>query len=153
MKLFEPQSMPEEKTDMLLRRYFRAEMPQPWPAYSFPRQNGASARPVVSGRQPRAWLGRIALAASVALFFVGYLALARFFPETSVSAPAPSASTKPKDLNKNLAHNPNKVVFFDPPKKVTTPRGNEVIMKEGFIPQGDLPKLLQFDFHVPGKIK
>jgi hypothetical protein len=63
--------------DMVLSRYFRAEMPHPWPECAA----SAQARRTPPPSRFRA-MGRLALAASVVLFFVGYLALAGYFPRT-----------------------------------------------------------------------
>jgi hypothetical protein len=68
---------PPEDVDVLLRQFFRSEMPDPWPA----------APPVsaTAPRKPQQRRGfrlssRSALAAAVALFLIGYLALAARFP-------------------------------------------------------------------------
>jgi hypothetical protein len=61
--------------DGLLRRFFRSEMPKNWPA---PPRVTESPRPL-----PRPWYrqpGRLALAAAISFFLLGYLALANWFP-------------------------------------------------------------------------
>jgi hypothetical protein len=71
--------------DGLLRRFFRSEMPDPWPAPPIvsepPRQDPA---------QPRGfWFrhsSRLALAAAVSFFLVGYLTLSALFPASSTEA-------------------------------------------------------------------
>ncbi len=60
-----------------LRTFFRAEMPDPWPVLRAPELP----------REPlaRPWWkrsGRLALAASVVLMLIGYLAVARSFPRS-----------------------------------------------------------------------
>jgi hypothetical protein len=64
--------------DNQLRRFFRSEMPDPWPAVP-------EVLPAPSSRQAQArpWFrhsSRLALAAAVGLFLIGYLALANRFP-------------------------------------------------------------------------
>ena len=63
-----------DEMDGVLTRFFRAEMPDPWPECRIP----------ASPRQPasRPWvrsMGRFTLAASLLLFFVGYVGLAGLF--------------------------------------------------------------------------
>jgi hypothetical protein len=65
--------------DDLLRSYFRAEMPEPWPEMRAP----APILPLAAPAQRKTWwrrAGRLAIAASVALMLIGYLALASLFP-------------------------------------------------------------------------
>jgi hypothetical protein len=64
--------------DGALRSFFRAEMPDPWPVMSAPELPPQAA--VVRPWWKRG--GRFALAASIALMLVGYLALARGFPRS-----------------------------------------------------------------------
>jgi hypothetical protein len=63
---------PRSDVDELLRGYFRAEMPEPWPACPTPER--AVQRP--SHLRITRWV----VAASVGLLLVGYLTLAGFFP-------------------------------------------------------------------------
>ncbi len=65
-----------DKIDGALQRYFEKEMPKPWPAFTYP-QASPFARPA---RSTRTWMSRLALAASVALLFVGYWSLSQLFP-------------------------------------------------------------------------
>jgi hypothetical protein len=70
---------PPEDVDGLLRRFFRSEMPEPWP--EAPTVPTAAPRK----RPQRVWFRlshRFALAAAVALFLIGYLTLAGRFPTT-----------------------------------------------------------------------
>ncbi|MFO0966660.1 MAG: hypothetical protein U0793_13895 [Gemmataceae bacterium] len=69
-----------EKIDGLLRGYFQSAMPRPWPAFAYPK----AARTT----RPRRTAFRLALAACVALLFLGYWTLAQMFPDPAVSAPA-----------------------------------------------------------------
>jgi len=78
---------PPDNLDSLLRRFFRSEMPRPWPAPP------TVVTPAARKAQPqRPWFrhsSRLALAAAVALFLIGYLALAGKFPTDNGRA-APS---------------------------------------------------------------
>ena len=68
-----------EKIDGLLQEYFQSEMPQPWPSFAYP-------RPEVRPARKRTFF-RLALAACVALLFLGYLSLAQMFPSPDASGP------------------------------------------------------------------
>jgi hypothetical protein len=61
------------ETDEKLGRYFKSEMPNPWPPCPTPRVQTPSYLRVT----------RWAVAASVGLLLAGYLALAGFFPRES----------------------------------------------------------------------
>jgi len=78
----------------LLRRFFRSEMPHPWPEC----EASAQARETPPPSRFRA-LARLALAASVVLFVFGYLAVAAFFP--------PPQNT-PAEGSHNLGNAPDK---------------------------------------------
>lgn len=82
--------MTEDRTDRMLQRYFKSQVPQPWPGFSYPEASPIPLETAVPRRRARSGWGRLALAASVALVFLGYLSLARFFP---ASDPVPSART------------------------------------------------------------
>jgi hypothetical protein len=56
--------------DEVLRDYFRAEMPEPWPAWT---------APPTTLRRATSW-SRWAVAASVGLLLAAYLALSGYFP-------------------------------------------------------------------------
>lgn len=74
MKTLQPRPV-----DELLRDFYRAEVPAPWPALTPP----ADVLPLPRRASRPSWLRkgiRLAVAASVALFLVGYLALASLFP-------------------------------------------------------------------------
>ncbi len=69
--------------DVLLRDYFRSEMPDPWPAAPVPRERGRRVVPLVRPARPWQRARRyMALAAALALFVLGYLGLARVFPDS-----------------------------------------------------------------------
>ena len=57
-----------EPVDALLGAFFRAEMPSPWPAFRPPARTRLAPTPA---SRHSAYAGRFALAASVALLFVG----------------------------------------------------------------------------------
>lgn len=71
--------------DELLRGFFRKAMPRPWPAFRAPEPPSLPSRPRVSSWSR--WRSPLALAATVALLLLGYLALASRMPAT-VPAPA-----------------------------------------------------------------
>src|SRR5438105_9348192 len=69
---------PPEHLDSLLRRFFRSEMPTPWPVA--PKVPAPAARKLQPSRPWFRHSSRLALAAAVALFLIGYLVLAGKFP-------------------------------------------------------------------------
>jgi hypothetical protein len=78
---------PPENLDSLLRRFFRSEMPRPWPVA--PKVEAPAPRKVGPSRPWFRHSSRLALAAAVALFLIGYLILAGKFPANNGRA-APS---------------------------------------------------------------
>jgi hypothetical protein len=87
---------PPDELDGVLRRYFLAQLPQPWPAP--PRLASDDQMPAVPQRLAVGRFFRVAtrcaVAAAVAFLVIGYLALQGWFPD-----PRPSGS-KP-DLQKD----------------------------------------------------
>ena len=86
MNVIVPPRVPPEEIDGLLRAFFRAELPRPWPAMKAPAvPPTAPARPA----PPRQalWRSRLALAASVGLLALGSLWLPGQAP-TEPTAPA-----------------------------------------------------------------
>jgi hypothetical protein len=91
--------------DDTLRDFYRSEMPDPWPTMRAPARTlplpKRTARPV--------WLrslSRLAVAASIAMLLIGYLALASLFPRENGARPGlPSLSG---DLGNNPDHGPKK---------------------------------------------
>ena len=71
----------EDSIDSILTRFFRAETPHPWPEC----EATAPARRTVRSGQFRT-VGRLALAASIVLFFLGYFTLAGYFPRSAPSS-------------------------------------------------------------------
>ena len=64
--------------DVVLHDYFQAELPHPWPTFRMPR----------TMRSESSWsrnIGRLALAACIALLVAGYLTLSGFFPRQPAS--------------------------------------------------------------------
>jgi hypothetical protein len=70
--------------DGLLRRFFRAEMPDPWPAA--PATRVAASVPVTRPTRPLL-RSRFALAASLLLLLVGHLSLSGRFADNVPNAP------------------------------------------------------------------
>jgi hypothetical protein len=85
---------PPENLDSLLRRFFRSEMPKPWPVA--PKVQAPAARKLQPSRRWFRHSSRLALAAAVALFLIGYLVLARKFPADKMAP-----SIRPDIANKN----------------------------------------------------
>ncbi len=65
-----PEKSEGEPLDALLGAFFRTEMPSPWPALRRPARSRLSFDHAQVSRRP-AYAGRLALAASVGLLFVG----------------------------------------------------------------------------------
>src|SRR5688572_27365360 len=124
MNLYRPETMTDSQTEQLLTRYFQAEMPKPWPAFRAPEVNGASVPMVSSSRRKTRWMGRMALAASVAFLFLGYLALANMFPGTSGSG---THGTGVREVGAGqIGAGVNKIVPLNSvPKKATPPSTEE----------------------------
>jgi hypothetical protein len=104
--------MPDDRLDGMLRAFFRAEMPYPWPELKAPE---LPPQAVVV----RPWwkrTGRFALAAAVVLLMIGYLALANNFPRPNgdgsgglerVNGPIGDRQThQPKQAGKNVIRMP-----------------------------------------------
>jgi hypothetical protein len=100
---------PDDELDGLLRAFFRAERPDPWPAMKAPPPTLPFVTPSVNGRgtakqsllpcpspagkatRRPLWRSRLALAASVALLLGGTL----FLPRTSLRWQAPAGPDAP----------------------------------------------------------
>lgn len=76
---------PSDDLETLLRRFFRAETPNPWPALKVP----ARPRPPFPRRRPW-WGSRFALAATVTLCLAGSAMLATLFPRAIPSSVEPT---------------------------------------------------------------
>lgn len=104
----------QRDVDGVLRHFFRAEMPDPWPEVQVP-----EAAPAV--RRRFNWMhatSRLALAASILLMVLGYVALAGMFPQQG-SQPNDIVPVAPP-IGKNL-------------QRVKTPRGHDATMEERHI--------------------
>src|SRR5262245_8500152 len=121
---------PDDDLDGLLRDFFRAELPQRWPAAPQPvplsSLNGhanlaPAARPARSKARPWAWSSRVALAASVGGLLLGTLLLSGQF----------KGNQPPSDSD------------------VGTPSGSRVHMKEMLVQPPDGPTSLKFEFTDP----
>jgi hypothetical protein len=80
--------------DVLLRDYFQAELPHPWPTFQAPGPMRASRPETTWSRNST----RLALAASVALLVAGYLTLSGFFPRQT--APSGVQQVQPNIASK-----------------------------------------------------
>jgi hypothetical protein len=76
---------PASDLDQLLRDYFRAEMPQPWPDRAPALEPTQATRPPV--RRKALSRSRFALAASLLFLLAGSLALSGLFSDYPVPAP------------------------------------------------------------------
>jgi hypothetical protein len=137
---FEDRDRRPDDLDTLLRRLFRAAMPKDWPA---PPRLPEAPRP-----RPRPWYrqpSRLALAAAVAFFLLGYLALASLFPK---GAPSGGVSIKPEiglrdRLPKVVPPGRTELrpgVELIQPEIVPTPRGNQAEIS-GHRTQGPRPTI------------
>ncbi len=77
-------SKPPDQMDQLLRTFFQAQVPKPWPELTLP------AEAPVSGRRPLRY-SRMALAASLLLLFIG-----QFWVSGFTSQPAPADLYPPR---------------------------------------------------------
>ena len=96
LSTFHEEARPE--MDNLLRDYFRAEMPHPWPTFEAPKA-ARQKRPATFWSR---YSGRLALAACVALLVASYLALSGFFvtPHTGTGLQPGAPDIAKKDSGK-----------------------------------------------------
>lgn len=80
---------PEDDLDGLLRDFFKAEMPKPWPAFTAPAPSN-SVTPLRRNKTARLtlWRSRLALAAAILLLIAGTLFLSG--RPASKDSPAPA---------------------------------------------------------------
>jgi hypothetical protein len=79
--------------DGLLHKFFRAQMPDPWPAWQSPeRSPTAQRRSAAGGRTLR--VGRAVLAASLLVLLIGQLAFTRLAPEARPGQAADPADSR-----------------------------------------------------------
>jgi hypothetical protein len=123
--------------DGVLRAFFRSEMPEPWPTLTPPANNPRKAqRPV--RRTSFSVSSRLSLAAAVALFVTGYLALASRFPLESNDS-GPGVSSLHSTLgSKDAARLRKKVVPQLPPRTgeavEQTSNGGEALLQWEQVP-------------------
>ena len=115
------------EVDRLLREFYQAEMPQPWPRLRLP----ASANRRLASRYSR-YFTRLALAAVVALALLGYWALAGLFPQQGATGlPIPNKGPE-------IMHNPGHHLkhHLSPLEQQRTPAGSEAQLFEENTPGG-----------------
>jgi hypothetical protein len=142
-----PERVPHE-VDRLLRDYFRAEMPEPWPALRPPEVK--ASRPTLAGpRRGSAWRRRLVLAASVGFLLVGYLVLAQAFPGSSGG---PGLHFNPQENSAKLPSLPRKSPL-QPLRTQTVPtrNGGQARMWEQWVPGRRLPIITVQDLEPPAK--
>jgi hypothetical protein len=103
---------PDDDPDGLLRAFFRAELPQPWPAFRRPDDRDRAATPA----RPRSWTAarsRLALAATVAVLLLGTLLLSGQFhgstPATRYGTPAAKPYWKMQESLEQEQNQPTKL--------------------------------------------
>jgi hypothetical protein len=104
----QPHLQPGDELDGLLRKFFKSQLPQPWPAPKVPASVTSGQRRQATGRS--LIRGRWALAASVALLLLGSLLLPSRFAqdaksENNISGPGVSDR---KILPERSKHHPGK---------------------------------------------
>jgi len=88
MTYVEPPSLKSsDDLEGLLRAFFASQMPKPWPSPRVPSRLRLSERPSLSPKRPSLIRSRWALAASVALLFLGSLLLPSRFTENAKPKP------------------------------------------------------------------
>jgi hypothetical protein len=122
--------IPGHELDRMLRRYFRAEMPEPWPTLQPPNHVLKPAGEASSLRGSRTafrrQVARLVLAASLGFLFAGYLGLAGRFPQ-----PVPRGT----DLPQPVGPGP---IGLHKPLLLDTPGGAKVLSWEQKVPDGEL---------------
>jgi hypothetical protein len=102
MNLVDPPLKPLDDLDGLLRAFFRAQMPHPWPAPRVPRFRTAPATPPTPSRPPLN-RSRWALAASVGLLLLGSLVLpGRFTQDFKLDSSPTGAHIGSNDLRRQM---------------------------------------------------
>lgn len=113
--------------DRLLRDFYRAEMPDPWPRLSLPNQT-PMRRP--AQRFSRSFF-RLALAASVVIGLAAYYGVAGMFPKDA----APNGLINGPELSEKSGHRvPLK--HLSPVENIRTPGGIDAQLFEEGLPNG-----------------
>jgi hypothetical protein len=126
------ESGPPHDVDRLLRDFFRAEMPHPWPAADVPAMRVAPPRTLPWYRSPF----RLALAASVLLAATGLVTLNHVFPTDAPAGPglntgANNIASGPRDRPTALPVLPGRQV-----ERHRTPAGHDAELREFNLPDG-----------------
>jgi hypothetical protein len=102
MNLVDPPLKPSDDLDGLLRAFFRAQMPHPWPSPRVSRFRTTPATTLTSSRRP-VNRSRWALAASVGLLLLGSLLLpGRFTHDVKPDSSSTGAHIGSNDLRRQM---------------------------------------------------
>jgi len=87
----QPAHRPPEDLDGLLRKFFRAEVPDPWPALQLRAEQASSLKRTAPSRK-RLSRSRMALAASLLLMLICHFWMSGFYRNAEPDAPEPASS-------------------------------------------------------------
>jgi hypothetical protein len=127
---------PPEDLDAVLGAFFRSEVPKPWPVQLPVAHDTRRAKGPVQ-RTSFALSSRLSLAAAVAIFVIGYLTLASWFPLASSD---PGANVTPSLGSQGV----NRIRK----NTVVPPRTGEILEQTS----NGGEALLQWDLQVPGRL-
>ncbi len=116
-----PDGRGADDLDGLLRAFFRAEMPDPWPSFRAP-ESARLILPLPVPARGGAARSRFALAASVALLVTGSALFTGKLPTDDPGTPRGGLDDRATDVHKPLRNR------AEPPKQ--TPPGNYLIKEE-----------------------
>jgi hypothetical protein len=100
--LVPPRVPPDDEIDGLLRAFFRAEVPHPWPAWKAPATPRSTAPDRTAPPRQALWRSRFALAASVAVLALGSLFLPGKAPREA-QAPGRPPLSNPEATRRRVA--------------------------------------------------
>lgn len=125
--------LPECDVDAVLRRFYRSEMPAPWPVLKPPQAHDAGWRTTSWWRVGR----RLVLSAAGVVLFAGYLSLAGRFHDGEPTS--------------NMVLDPEARIIGQRPRPILldTPRGAKALSWEQKVPDGEV--LLMQEVTVPKK--